>query len=368
MIQIKLHEFVVKAYTNYNVQFKLTSDKSISTYFIEDTHFNSLEISSTSTKFDYFNGALTKITVVCNYQDECEVEMIESPTIIKQISMNTILQITFMEDMKRGYDLQPYNNDYAPAIFYGILDNIDMNRLRKNKSLKVIVWIGGDMNHNVNISKKETMNQLARIKEIKCMTKIKHIAISSFISNSLSLIALPHKFVPFMGVDFSLYIPVTKGPCIYLYTNSALVTGGQYYGSEMYFRLMKKYSNIEFKVACCKHAFNTTIKTKNNPININYYDRATLVSTIYSSCFIGLRLTYHDGLAATVQELGLLGIKTIHNGCSPSSLNYNSFEDICDHIDREIATIGTVDAEMAAKVRDYLTIDKSFFSTESYQT
>ena len=46
------------------------------------------------------------------------------------------------------------------------------------------------------------------------------------------------------------------------------------------------------------------------------------MSETYAQCFVGLRLVPHDGLGSTVQELGLMGIKCVHNGNSPSALNY----------------------------------------------
>lgn len=64
-----------------------------------------------------------------------------------------------------------------------------------------------------------------------------------------------------------------------------------------------------------------------------------------------------------MQELGLMGIKSIHNGDSPSCLNYVTFDDICKHIDNEIKTIGSQDIELANSVRQYLTLDPKFFKT-----
>ncbi len=80
-----------------------------------------------------------------------------------------------------------------------------------------------------------------------------------------------------------------------------------------------------------------------------------------------MRLTLHDGMAGSVQELGLMGIKSVHNGRGPSSLNYKTLEDICCHIDSERKTIGNFDKELANEVRKYLTLDANFYNTEFYQ-
>lgn len=56
-----------------------------------------------------------------------------------------------------------------------------------------------------------------------------------------------------------------------------------------------------------------------------------------------------------------MGIKSIHNGYSPSSLNYNNFNDICNHIDDERKKIGTIDNDLANTVKKYLTVSEDFF-------
>lgn len=80
-----------------------------------------------------------------------------------------------------------------------------------------------------------------------------------------------------------------------------------------------------------------------------------------------MRLTDHDGLSATVQELGLMGVKCIHNGCSPSALNYNTFNDICKHIDNEMLKIGQTDVNTALAVKNYLIINNEFFDTDYHK-
>jgi len=88
--------------------------------------------------------------------------------------------------------------------------------------------------------------------------------------------------------------------------------------------------------------------------------------SVYSKCFIGLRLVPHDGLGSTVQELGLMGIKCVHNGNSPSALNYKNIDDILKHIENEAKTIGLKDEELSKKVYNYLTIPDNFFNVSTY--
>jgi hypothetical protein len=58
--------------------------------------------------------------------------------------------------------------------------------------------------------------------------------------------------------------------------------------------------------------------------------------------------------------------KCVHNGRSPSSLNYKTFEDICQHIKTEMKMIGTCDTKLANEVKKYLTINPAIFSTDFY--
>ena len=52
---------------------------------------------------------------------------------------------------------------------------------------------------------------------------------------------------------------------------------------------------------------------------------------LYSRCFIGLRLTKHDGNANMVQEMEAMNIPVIHNS-SDYGLKWNSVDDIISHI------------------------------------
>lgn len=126
---------------------------------------------------------------------------------------------------------------------------------------------------------------------------------------------------------------------------------------------MKKFPDIPFIFACGSDK--KQIKPHKN--DITNYSPSDLINNIYPKCFLCLRLTEHDGLAATVQETGLLGIKSIHNGASPSTLNYKSVDDIYSIVSQEREKIGTIDSEIANKVKEYLTINKNIFNINYYK-
>ncbi|XWV26187.1 hypothetical protein QJ857_gp0891 [Tupanvirus soda lake] len=359
--------FKAKPYTNYKVIIKSDKNNFIKISFDGDPHFGSIDVCNKEIyEINYYNDKSRILIVVIEYSHPSFKIMVnEEPIQIKQIYMNDLFKLTFWNEMQKSYGLASYNNDYEPAIFYGLMTDNDVAVLEKNKSLKVIIWVGGDINYLINRTEHVSKSIKARIDRILKIPKIKHISISSFISKNLTQLSVPFKMVPFMGIDFSYYKPVPKGPCIYLYTYPC---SEEYYGKDLYMRLIEKYKNIKFIATCCSLAYkNIKNNPKANPLGIKYYTKQQLIKKVYPQCFVGLRLTNHDGLSATVQELGLMGIKCIHNGCSPSALNYNSFEDICNHIDSEYKKINEVDYALALKVKEYLTISPDFFNTKFHQ-
>ena len=82
---------------------------------------------------------------------------------------------------------------------------------------------------------------------------------------------------------------------------------------------------------------------------------------IYKKTFICLRLTKHDGIANGINEAGLMGIKTLHNGDSPAAINYESLEHIIKSIENEKKKIGTIDYELAKKTKKYLDYNPKTF-------
>lgn len=366
---ISKHIFKVDPYTNYKITVHTNQQNNVQISIEEDPTFGNVVITKKYVQsFEYYNGNLENLTVLANgTNEECvhKIFIENSNRKIEQIYMNKDLKITFFNDMINLYGLKDYHDPYAPAIFYGLMNNNDLSVLENHKSLRVIVWIGGDINYTIRRTPQISKMIKNNIDRILNVPKIRHISISSFIKQSLISLNLPYKMVPFMGVNFSKYNPCPKGPSIYLYTSPLYEN---YYGQELYEKIMEKYKNINFIVACCSIAYNALQRHK-KPLkyNIMFYNKEELVNKIYPQCFLGLRLTDHDGLSGTVQELGLLGIKSIHNGCSPSALNYKSFDDICEHIEKEIKTIGQTDNELADRVKKYLTISEKFFTTDFHK-
>lgn len=229
-----------------------------------------------------------------------------------------------------------------PMIFFGMYRQKEMQLVLQHKHKCLIIWGGTDALRFLNKG-----NQ-ALYPFFRNTTKIYHIAQSKWISDDLKKINMSHKLLPWYSLVKSNFTCTEKGKCIYIYLPT------RFYGANIFNALKKRLNGkYEFIIG------GGNLRTEKR---IPYHK----MPEIYSRCFIGLRLVPHDGLGSTVQELGLMGIKCVHNGNSPSALNYKGIDDIIKHIENEAKTIGSKDEELAKKVDKYLNIDSSFFKVDTW--
>lgn len=282
-----------------------------------------------------------------------------------------INQIQIAQFLKNGFEgpimerfnhLRPKTSQGA-CLYYGLRYQDELINIQNNHGLSVIIWTGGDIDIN---NPTESKNVLSTINIISKLKGVRLIATSKFIQKDLEQLKLPYLFVPFMGINLDMYQPVPKGDSIYIYTSHDIVL----YGKDLYDQVIARYPQIKFLLYTHPAQYNLAVKNG----QAKYYQQHQIkclsdpqeIIRVYQQCFLGLRLTKHDGLSATVQELGCLGIKTIHNGNSPSAINYQTIDDICQIIDTEMKTIGTVDQELSRRVKQFLTIDDNFFQENNH--
>jgi hypothetical protein len=359
--------FAVEKFCNYRVEVRSELNNEIILSVEEDVCFGEFLIKNErdAFTFHYFNGDNQSITVICRALFPFRLELIPEDIKIEQIYMTEHLKEGFYDRVKNSTPLRGYDNDYLPAIFYGIWSDEDLDTLRKNKSLKIIIWSGGDINAADYREDCVRERVLRNVSEIRALSKVIHISKSPFIAKSLEEFGIPYIETPFCPIDLDRYKPVKKGDSIYIYTAPGLES---YYGFDLYDKVVEKYKDINFIFACCKAGYDFIKATGyQSKYAVRYYKQEELIDEVYSECFLALRLTTHDGIANTVQELGLMGIRSVHNGSSPSSLNYRTLEDLCRHIDHERETIGTCDEVLADEVRRYLTLDTHFYKTGFYR-
>ena len=258
---------------------------------------------------------------VINMKDKI-IESENSEQVIDQIRVAPGLSF-FKNKLLKKYGLREYYDINKPCIFNGVYTMDDYLSVIKHKGHKTIVWCGSDA---------QALNKSL----IDKAGNIRHIAKSKFVSNTLTKKGIKHILLPITPTT-----PVKnykkKGENIYFYKG----IDRNKYGGVLVDEIKKRtnYNIIE--------ASHNTFKPDE-------------LEKVYESCFIGLRLTKHDGLPNTVLEMGLMGRKCLHNGNTPNSLNYESVDDIIKHIDNEFSKRNENSEKVVDDVYDFLNIDKEW--------
>jgi hypothetical protein len=231
-------------------------------------------------------------------------------------------------------NLKDNYNVNEPCIFFGIYRDEDIELIKNHKSYGLIIWGGSDS------MKEEKLEFISKLNT----NKFFNISISRWVQDDLNNYNIKNKLIPWYSLNKKNWNPVKKGEYIYIYLPDH---NKEFYGEDLFNKIKKKV-NYKFIIG-----------------DPNKFKKDEM-QHVYSKCFIGLRLVNHDGSATTVQELGLMGIKCVHNGDSPSALNYENLDDIIEHINNESKYIGTTDHYLAKKMNHYLKIEDNFFEVNSY--
>jgi hypothetical protein len=250
---------------------------------------------------------------------------------IKQVYGNLKRMGRFMSFFDT-YGLKFYNSKTEPAIFFGLYGKSDVKILRKHKGLAVLIWRGTDI------------TKPGRLQQVKTMkNNVRHVSISYFIDNDLKKAHVPHKFLPIPGSNISNINPEPLGNEIYVYLS---YKRHKFYGGHI---VDKISGDIPFKINIVKS-------------NAGYSHEEIL--DIYKRCFLGLRLTEHDGIANQVIEMGLMGRCCVHNGNHPNAIKWNNAKDVIGIINKQSKRIGQIDSLMHDKVKKYLNIGEKWLQTE----
>ncbi len=257
---------------------------------------------------------------------------------INQVQVSSAIS-AFTGKIRSKYGLRQYYSRAKPAFFFGIYNNGDSRILRKHKSLAIIIWGGTDILKTIREKSKRDIRALIRNKNIH------NIAISSFIVNDLKKLGVKPYRINFSLANQSHFTPRKMGNQIYIYGKGT----SSMYGYKIYTQVRKKLPQYKFIVASA-----TKYKSSQMP-------------KVYGRCFIGLRLTKHDGNANTVQELGLCGIRCVHNGDMLNAIPWTNVDSIVNSIEAESVRIGTVNTTLANAVRQHLTDNKKWLYTGFYK-
>ena len=262
-----------------------------------------------------------------------------------------------------NYGLKSYHDRNSPSFFFSTF-SIRSEEFKNHNSIAVVV---------VNSSFKPLKEFLEKKRKTDNNNKnriVYYISTSRFISKNLDLLNIKYIEFPFFAVDSIKAIPVKKGEHIYFYGTGPWT---------------KKYGGIKLKEIHQSHFQDTPIIStcalsgihgeekekimkELEEVGVQHFTTREQVYEAYQKSFISVRLVKFDGLADTVQSLGLMGIKCVWNGGTPSALSFQSDDDIIRHIENEKKTIGEIDIKTAKAVEDFLN-PKNYsyvFDTNSY--
>ena len=222
----------------------------------------------------------------------------------KQCYVSTSLN-QFKERFKNKYNLSDYTNNKEPAIFFGVYNMVDIEKIKHHNSHRYIIFGGSDVNFNkaINILRK--------------LNNITFLSISHDIEDRLNNKKIKNIYIEFSLLDTTIFKPISKEEL----GNSIFIYNGYYknlehnYGKEYYEKVMKLLPNYNYIFS--------------NNLNESYEN----MPNIYKQCFIILRLTKNDGNANTIQEAQALGIPSIHNQ-SDYGLKWNTVDDIINYINK----------------------------------
>jgi len=229
-------------------------------------------------------------------------------TFIKRITANLYVSDS-LKHFKKRFQRFYCKNEYCGhgiCVFFGAYSGKDIEILRKHRGYKFLVWGGTDCNWNYR-------DKVKNFEIIKNIPDLYHIAISRDIQKRLHLKNIESIFLELDLVDKELFKPVLeKGACIFIY--NGFTKGREYiYGERIYTEVVKRLPMFKFIYS--------------NQLNLPHEE----MPKIYAKCFIGLRLTEHDGNANMVQEMKAMNIPVVHNQ-SDYGLKWNVVDDIVGYI------------------------------------
>lgn len=245
---------------------------------------------------------------------------------IKQMYVSQAVSF-FKQKLLEKYNLISYRDRKKPVIFNGLYTPSDYHKLIKHKSHKTVIWCGTDA---MRIKKHHHL--------LKKAGTVRHIAKSTFISKTLDKYNIKHIILPITPSSLSKNYK-EKGECIYSYTGNNRL----FYGGNLIDQIKGK---VKYKIIEAARSTFTSDK----------------VYEIYEKCFMGLRLTKHDGLPNTVLEMGLMGRSCVHNGNIPNALPYTNLQSIIDHINDEYKRRHENSEDLVDKVYEFLNIGEEWLN------
>lgn len=212
----------------------------------------------------------------------------------------------FTEQYNNSYKPLQYNNN-LDCVFFGMYNENDCINFINHNGNKYILWGGTDLRF---------VNSIQKFHNDIFHKNIIHIAISKFIFDKLIFFTSNIFYLNFNLIDntnISTFYKNIKKEIIYIYTASDEKRQKMTYGYDLYNPIVKYFTNEKFLIV--------------NNQSYKYNE----MQKIYSNIKLGIRTTYFDGNANTVQELSTNGIYTLNNSDVIGSIPYIENVELLKH-------------------------------------
>ncbi len=189
----------------------------------------------------------------------------------------------------------------------------DLKNILSANKINKIIFGGSDVYYKMRDISQDVLKYLRSINN----DKIQLYSISNFINSDLDDFNLKYRQLYLCLASHNNFYNLNKTKThIYIYDGDGNINRINVYNINLINDILKKIKFNYYK--------SSTNKVKYNEMN-----------NLLNRCFVGLRLTKHDGNSNIVQEMGLIGIKCIHNSYFYNSIPFNSITDIVANINIE---------------------------------
>lgn len=250
--------------------------------------------------------------------------------------------------MMKNYGFGKYVSKNEPAVFYGMFCS-SIPVVQAHRSFGVILWAGTDaqMLRDWRVHGREfpRCRQLDRLLQ---RSDLAHVCRSKQLRDDLEVCGIPSVFRRVSPVLEDQFTVRSLGSCVYSYGSDR---NREKYGGDIVDELRVRFPGTEF--------------LSHDPVNACVsYDK---MAVVYERCFLGLRLTKHDGFPNSVLEMGLMGRPCVFNGDIPGSIPWSTVDDVEAAIRDRLFTVGCCgDVRLSDCVRDELRISDDWLDVSTY--
>lgn len=260
---------------------------------------------------------------------------------IKQARVSRALPF-FNGRFHERYGLGHYHWRDKPTVFLGYSRTLgDAKAVEKHETPFVFVWAGSD-------AKRLLRNPTDYAPLFG--PRVHHVAQSSFISESLTDAGVPHTRLNINCATPEVFRPCPLGDSVYCYIPR---DQGWKHGQAILDEVRAALPDTPFIVS-----------------NGSWEKPQSEMPAVYAQCFMGLRLTPHDGLAHMVTEMGLMGRRCVWNGEAPGALSWETADDVVRLIGYETDAdrVGIWQPnDLAAAMAEFLDIGDDWLDTDFYK-